>query len=234
MVEKENSSTETASQESPEENKGVPASRLTPNVVILSLIVVIIIMAGFLFNAGEEGTPVATANANEMAVAAMPVTTMPSNTQAMPATTSTMTAPVVSMPHEDAGIERKNEGRLFYRTIKIPPGAETLYVSGSGAAQKPDGTWGNMEEQAIDIFTRFRETLEEEDWSMADIVQVRVFAVAGDYGLLDFDGFNRGYSRFFGTQENPNKPVRSFVQVADLVVDGWLVEVEIRAARMPD
>jgi hypothetical protein len=27
--------------------------------------------------------------------------------------------------------------------------------------------------------------------------------------------------------------VRSFVQIAGLVVEGWLIEIEIRAARMP-
>ena len=90
-----------------------------------------------------------------------------------------------------------------------------------------------MEEQAINTFTKFKQTLEEEGWSMRDIVQVRAFAVAGEYGLLDFDGFNRGCTRFFGTEENPNKPVRSFVQVADLVNPNWLVEVEVRAARVP-
>ena len=67
---------------------------------------------------------------------------------------------------------------------------------------------------------------------MSDIVQVRAFAVAGEDGL-DFAGFNAGYAQFFGTDDNPNKPVRSFVEIADLVVDGWLVEIEIRAARMP-
>ena len=39
------------------------------------------------------------------------------------------------------GIERKGEGRHFYTTIKIPPGAETLYLSGSGAARNEDGSW---------------------------------------------------------------------------------------------
>ena len=68
---------------------------------------------------------------------------------------------------------------------------------------------------------------------MSYIVQVRAFAVAGDEGL-DFAGFNEGYSEVFGTDENPNKPVRSFVEIKDLVVEGWLVEVEIRAARMPE
>ncbi len=131
------------------------------------------------------------------------------------------------------GIERTGEGKLFYTTIKIPAGAETLYLSGSGAAPKEDGEWGNMEEQAVDTFNKFKKTLEEQGWSMADIVQVRVFAVADAEGHLDFAGFNSGYAKFFGTEENPNKPVRSFVQVAALVVPGWLVEIEIRAARMP-
>ena len=67
---------------------------------------------------------------------------------------------------------------------------------------------------------------------MSHIVQVRVFAVAGDDGL-DFAGFNEGYFEFFGANENLNKPVRSFVEIKGLVVEGWLVEIEIRAARMP-
>ncbi len=131
------------------------------------------------------------------------------------------------------GIERKGEGRHFYTTIKIPAGAETLYLSGSGASSNPDGSWGDMEAQTIDTFNGFREKLEAEGWSMSDIVQVRAFAVADEFGLLDFDGFNRAYRQFFGTEENPMKPVRSFVEIEDLVVDGWLVEIEVRAARMP-
>jgi enamine deaminase RidA (YjgF/YER057c/UK114 family) len=130
------------------------------------------------------------------------------------------------------GIERKGEGRHFYTTIKIPANAETLYLSGSGAARNEDGTWGDMEAQTVDTFNSFKATLEAEGWSLSDIVQVRAFAVAGEYGLLDFDGFNRGYRQFFGTEENPMKPVRSFVEIAGLVVPGWLVEIEIRAARV--
>ena len=133
-----------------------------------------------------------------------------------------------------AQIERFNEGRNFYGVISIPPGAETLYLSGAGAQPKADGSWGSMEEQAIDIFTRFKGTLESMGWSLEDIVQVRAFATAGDDGMLDFAGFNTGYQQFFGSEINSMKPVRSFVQVADLVRDGWLVEVEVRAARMPE
>lgn len=144
----------------------------------------------------------------------------------------TVATALTAEPSPSEGIERQGEGRHFFTTIKIPPSAATLYLSGSGASQMDDGTWGSMEEQTIDTFSKFKATLEAEGWSMSDIVQVRAFAVAGEYGLLDFDGFNRGYREFFGTEENPQKPVRSFVQVADLVVPGWLVEIEIRAAKI--
>jgi len=132
------------------------------------------------------------------------------------------------------GIERRGEGRHFFTTIKVPAGAESLYLSGSGASPLEDGSWGEMEQQVVDTFESFKETLESQGWSMSDIIQVRAFAVYDEFGYLDFDGFNRGYRKFFGTEENPLKPVRTFVEIQGLVVPGWLVEIEIRAARMPN
>ncbi len=140
---------------------------------------------------------------------------------------------VLPLPTSAQEITRQGEGTYFYTSITIPPGAETMYLSGSGARPLEDGSWGDMKQQTINTFERFKQTLESQGWSMSDIVQVRAFAVAGDDGELDFAGFNEGYSQFFGTDENPQKPVRSFVEIADLVVDGWLIEIEIRAARMP-
>ena len=130
-------------------------------------------------------------------------------------------------------ITRHGEGNLFFTAITIPPGAETLYLSGTGARQQEDGSWGDIRQQAVDTFSRFQDSLEELGWSMSDVVQVRVFAVADENGEVDFAAFNEGYLEFFGTEENPNKPVRSFLEIADLVVTGWLLEIEIRAARMP-
>jgi enamine deaminase RidA (YjgF/YER057c/UK114 family) len=132
------------------------------------------------------------------------------------------------------GIERRGEGRHFFTTIKVPAGAESLYLSGSGASPLENGSWGEMEQQVVDTFESFKETLESQGWSMSDIVQVRAFAVSDEFGYLDFDGFNRGYRKFFGTEENPLKPVRTFVEIQGLVVPGWLIEIEIRAARMPN
>ncbi|MEK7260350.1 MAG: Rid family hydrolase [Pseudomonadota bacterium] len=130
-------------------------------------------------------------------------------------------------------IKREGEGRMFYNSISIPAGAETLYLSGAGASPQADGTYGDMEQQTTNTFEKFKASLEAQGWSMSDIVQVRVFGVAGADGTFDFAGFNRGYQKFFGTDANPMKPVRSVVEIAGLVVDGWLVEIEIRAARVP-
>ncbi len=130
-------------------------------------------------------------------------------------------------------IIRTGESTNLNTSIFIPAAAETLYLSGAGASPNADGSWGDMQAQTVDIFNGFRTKMEAVGWSMSDIVQVRVFAVAGPDGVLDFAGFNTGYQQFFGVDSNPTKPVRTFVQIAGLVREGWLVEVEVRAARMP-
>jgi enamine deaminase RidA (YjgF/YER057c/UK114 family) len=48
---------------------------------------------------------------------------------------------------------------------------------------------------------------------------------------MDFAGFMAGYTKFFGTPDQPNKPARSAVQVAALVAPGALVEIEVIAAK---
>jgi enamine deaminase RidA (YjgF/YER057c/UK114 family) len=49
---------------------------------------------------------------------------------------------------------------------------------------------------------------------------------------MDFEGMMAGYSQFFGTQEQPNKPARTTVQVVLPAGDrGALVEVDVIAVR---
>jgi enamine deaminase RidA (YjgF/YER057c/UK114 family) len=195
----------------------------------MAIVIIIVMLAS-----GEPASDMASAApvAVESSVSASTAST-PTALGSTTSNSSTIAAAVTSGDVNLGGIERKGEGRHFYTTIKIPANAETLYLSGSGASRNEDGSWGDMEAQVEDTFNSFRDKLEAEGWSMSDIVQVRAFAVSDDYGLLDFDGFNRGYRKFFGTEENPMKPVRSFVEIAGLVVPGWLVEIEIRAAKLP-
>jgi enamine deaminase RidA (YjgF/YER057c/UK114 family) len=46
---------------------------------------------------------------------------------------------------------------------------------------------------------------------------------------MDFAGFMAGYSQFFGTKDQPNKPARSAMQVAALAAPGALIEIEVVA-----
>jgi enamine deaminase RidA (YjgF/YER057c/UK114 family) len=48
-------------------------------------------------------------------------------------------------------------------------------------------------------------------------------------GKMDFAGFMKGYSQYFGTKDQPNKPARSAMQVAALALPGALVEIEVVA-----
>lgn len=134
-------------------------------------------------------------------------------------------------------IERIDEGRHFYSTIEVPAGADQLFVSGKGPAQiNPDAEgvarYGTTEQQARSTFERIKEAVEKAGWTMSDIVMVRVYLVADPaMGKMDFEGFNTAYREFFGTDDQPNKPVRAVVEISGLAVDGWLVEIDVRGAR---
>jgi len=48
---------------------------------------------------------------------------------------------------------------------------------------------------------------------------------------MDFAGMMTAYRRNFGTQEQPNKPARTTVQVVALTRPGALLEIEVVAAK---
>ena len=211
------------------EKSGMSALNKAVIAVLLLLGIVLLVQ----LNLGDEpGRPVAATSLSASESAAGRAA------ESVAAETTSANMAILNRDEDDmvnvGGIERRGEGRHFFTTIKVPAGAESLYLSGSGASPLEDGSWGEMEQQVVDTFESFKETLESQGWSMSDIVQVRAFAVSDEFGYLDFDGFNRGYRKFFGTEENPLKPVRTFVEIQGLVVPGWLVEIEIRAARMPN
>jgi enamine deaminase RidA (YjgF/YER057c/UK114 family) len=118
---------------------------------------------------------------------------------------------------------------------------DTLYVSGQlpSAATPADrgrGTpavWGNTQTQAESAFRKIEAILKEQGLTMGDVVMMRIYMVADPAmdNRLDFAGMNAAYAKFFGTADQPNKPARSTVQVAALVTQGALLEVEVQAAR---
>ena len=118
---------------------------------------------------------------------------------------------------------------------------DTLYVAGQMAqpvtpADKVKGTpavYGDTEAQAMSALTTIQKILAAQGLTMGDIVQMDCF-LAGDPakdGKMDFAGLNNAYGKFFGTPEQPNKPVRAAMQVAALASPWGLVEIQVVAVR---
>ncbi|MGA3239665.1 MAG: RidA family protein [Bryobacteraceae bacterium] len=118
---------------------------------------------------------------------------------------------------------------------------DTLYMAGQMAspatpadpARGKPAVYGDTKTQTLSVLTKIQSLLKEQGLTMGDVVQMHVF-MAGDPakgGKLDFDGMNEAYDQFFGTPQQPNKPVRAAMQVAALVQPWGLVEIEVTAVR---
>lgn len=124
--------------------------------------------------------------------------------------------------------------------VEVPAGKTMVYLSGkvpSVADEKAEknsvAAYGDTETQTLDVLKAIGEQLEGLGLGMGDIVRMQVFLVGdpGKDGKMDFGGFMKGYSKYFGTAEQPNLPARSTMQVAALANPGFLVEIEVTAVR---
>jgi enamine deaminase RidA (YjgF/YER057c/UK114 family) len=107
------------------------------------------------------------------------------------------------------------------------------------------------EAQSINVLMRIGENLKKAGLSYEDVTSMRVFLQnpAGEQAA-DFAGWNRGYRQFFANTNlatgqplqvqlgsavgapkvvNPARPSRFTIEVENLPVNGWLVEVEVDA-----
>jgi enamine deaminase RidA (YjgF/YER057c/UK114 family) len=111
--------------------------------------------------------------------------------------------------------------------------ADTYYLSGTGdrTAGKPGSV--TTEEQTVHALDSIKEALAAQKLTVGDVVMMHVYLAPDPAtgGKCDFAGFMKGYTQYFGTAEQPNKPARSAVQVGALVFPGGLVEIEVMAAR---
>ncbi|MBE9077270.1 RidA family protein [Romeria aff. gracilis LEGE 07310] len=126
------------------------------------------------------------------------------------------------------------------RAVELPADATLVYVSGQvpsvideTADPSSVEAFGDTESQTVSVLEKIEATLDDLDLSMSDVVKMQVFLVGDptNDGMMDFSGFMDGYTQFFGTEEQPNLPARSAMQVAGLVNPGWLVEIEVVAVR---
>ena len=118
---------------------------------------------------------------------------------------------------------------------------DTLYLSGqlgspvtpADAAKGTEAVYGDTKTQAASALAKIQALLKAQGLDLKDVVKMTVF-LAGDpakSGKLDFPGLQASYTQYFGTATQPNKPARSTVQVAALVVPWALVEIEVIAVK---
>jgi enamine deaminase RidA (YjgF/YER057c/UK114 family) len=127
------------------------------------------------------------------------------------------------------------------RAVEVTADTTLIYHSGTvpGAAN-PDAErasreyFGDTEAQAMSVFGRMESSFKELGVDFGDIIKMTVFLVGDPEmdGKMDFAGFMRAYTKYFGTEEQPNKPARSAVQIAGLAGGPYmLVEIEAVIAR---
>jgi enamine deaminase RidA (YjgF/YER057c/UK114 family) len=108
----------------------------------------------------------------------------------------------------------------------LPPVIDKDAPKGSAAA------YGDMTTQTVGALNAIKSTLARLGLGMGDIVKMTVFMIPDPKdNKLDFAGMMAGYTQFFGTKDQPNKPARSAVQVAALALPGPMLEIEVIAAK---
>ncbi len=117
---------------------------------------------------------------------------------------------------------------------------DTLYVAGqmaqpvtpADAAKGTPAVYGDTKAQTLSALSMIEKILKAQGLTMGDIVQMDVFLAPDPAtGKMDFAGMNAGYSTYFGTPEQPNKPVRAAMQVAALATSWGLVEIQVVAVK---
>lgn len=119
---------------------------------------------------------------------------------------------------------------------------DTLYVAGqladpdvkADAAKGTAASWtADTKTQTMGTLKKIEAILKEQGLGMGDVVQMQVYLVGDPAkgGEMDFSGMNAAYGQFFGTEAQPNRPVRAAVQVAKLAAPGALVEIMVVAVR---
>lgn len=139
-------------------------------------------------------------------------------------------------------IRHKIPGTDFPVALAIEIPANATLVNFSGAVPSvihadEDKTsvaaYGDTQAQTVNVLQGIEQSLKSLGMDMRDVVKMQVYLVGdpGKQGNMDFAGFMKGYTRFFGTAQQPLLPTRSVFQVAGLANPGYLVEIEVTAVR---
>ncbi len=118
----------------------------------------------------------------------------------------------------------------------IPEGKKMLWTSGivagvadSTAAEGSPARFGDTKTQALNILNNLQKTLKSKGLSFKEVLMLRVYVAPDRNGKHDYKGWNEAYLQFFGTKDNPVKPIRSTIGIAGLVAADKFIEIELVA-----
>lgn len=123
--------------------------------------------------------------------------------------------------------------------VTVPATATIHFVSGqvpaiADASAAPDSlaAFGDTKTQSESVLKKIKEVLEGMKLDMSDVVKMTVYLVGDPAkgGKADTKGFMEAYTQHFGGAQT-KLPARAVVQVAALSNPGWLVEIEVVAAK---
>ncbi|MGO4210475.1 Rid family hydrolase [Terriglobus sp. 2YAB30_2] len=101
-------------------------------------------------------------------------------------------------------------------------------------ARPGDQDSSGSKSQTEGILKDLQKFLESQKLTLGDVVMMHVY-LGGDPekdGKMDVAGMMAGYTQFFGTKDQPNKPARTTVQVVlPAGARGGLVEIDMVAVR---
>tara|TARA_B000000460_G_scaffold227979_1_gene183960 strand:+ start:158 stop:652 length:495 start_codon:yes stop_codon:yes gene_type:complete len=125
------------------------------------------------------------------------------------------------------------------QAVEVPADATLVYLSGTvpmvideTAAEDSPDRFGDTAAQTESTLKSIEAKLDALDLTMGDVIKMQAYLVSPDGSeAMDFAGFMEGYTKFFGTEDQPNLPTRSVFEVAGLANPLWLVEIEVVAVR---
>jgi enamine deaminase RidA (YjgF/YER057c/UK114 family) len=123
------------------------------------------------------------------------------------------------------------------QAVKVTGDSVITYVSGQvppvvnkDADPQTPQAYGDIKTQTVGVLNRIKQILEGQGLGMGDVIKMQVFLVHDARAPMDFKAFMEGYTQFFGGAQ-PNLPARSVVGIASLANPGFLVEIEVVAAK---
>ena len=123
--------------------------------------------------------------------------------------------------------------------VEVPAGASTIYLNGvvpgiidNKADPRSEAAYGNTAQQTANVLAEIEKRLKSLGLGMSDVVKMQVFLKAPQgQNDMDFRGFSQSYLRFFDAKAGVKLPARSLLQTQGVANPGWLVEIDVIAAR---